>query len=385
MQLQVLLNKMTQNKQIVFVNQSAGYLMIDIVDAFKDIYDDRILMTGFLNPRNKNLDKNVKIIKIASYNRSSAFKRLLSWFFGFFKALVIIKFKYPKAHLFLVSNPPFSFWIPLFCKNTFDLLVYDIYPDALVEFGYFKPNAWFVKKWENANRKVFLRANKIVTLTEGMQQRLTKYVDINKIQIIPIWTDNAFLKPIPKSENSFLKAHQLQDKFVIMYSGNMGKSHPVEILVQLAKHFHDNPHFFFLLIGGGDKYKELETSIDQNNLKNIKILPWQEAKLLPFTLSGADLALVTVGNEASDLSIPSKTYNLMSVGTPILCVAPKEATLARLVEAEKIGRVFEPQELYEIVKFINDCIKTPTDYKILVDNALILSANYSSKNAQLFK
>ena len=60
------------------------------------------------------------------------------------KILFLIKFKYPKAHLFLVSNPPFTAWIPLFCKNSYDILIYDVYPDALVEFGYFKQNSWII-------------------------------------------------------------------------------------------------------------------------------------------------------------------------------------------------------------------------------------------------
>jgi hypothetical protein len=326
---------MYKKKQIVFVNQSAGYLMIDIIDAFKDEYEERILLTGFLNPRNKILDATVKVEKLIPYDRSSTFKRMFTWVGAFLKILFLIKFKYPKAHLFLVSNPPLTAWVPLFCKNSYDILIYDVYPDALVEFGYFKQDSWIIKKWENINRRMYAKARKISTITSGMKERIAKYVNKNKVNVVPIWTDNSFLKPIPKSENVFLKTHQIEDKFIVMYSGNMGKAHPVEILIELALQFQNNTEIFFLLIGGGDRYKEMEVLIAKKNLQNIKILPWQDTKTLPFTLSGADLALVTVGNEASDLSIPSKTYNLMSVGTPILCVAPQNSALARLVENEK--------------------------------------------------
>ena len=339
---------MYKKKQIVFVNQSAGYLMIDIIDAFKDEYEERILMTGFLNPRNKILDATVKVEKLIPYDRSSTFKRMFTWVGAFLKILFLIKFKYPKAHLFLVSNPPLTAWVPLFCKNSYDILIYDVYPDALVEFGYFKQDSWIIKKWENINRRMYAKARKISTITSGMKERIAKYVNKNKVNVVPIWTDNSFLKPIPKSENVFLKTHQIEDKFIVMYSGNMGKAHPVEILIELALQFQNNTEIFFLLIGGGDRYKEMEVLIAKNKLQNIKILPWQDTKTLPFTLSGADLALVTVGNEASDLSIPSKTYNLMSVGTPILCVAPQNSALARLVENEKIGEVLAEGNIVSI-------------------------------------
>ena len=164
----------------------------------------------------------------------------------------------------------------------------------------------------------------------------------------------------------------------------MGKAHPVEILIELALQFQNNTEIFFLLIGGGDRYKEMEVLIAKNKLQNIKILPWQDTKTLPFTLSGADLALVTVGNEASDLSIPSKTYNLMSVGTPILCVAPQNSALARLVENEKIGEVFQNSDLQSIVDFIQ---KSKINFEFLnyyKSNALKASLNYTPYNATKF-
>ena len=375
---------MNKKTQIVFVNQSSGYLMIDIIGAFKDEYDERILMTGFLNPRNKTLDATVKVEKLISYDRSSTIKRIFTWVWAFLKILFLIKFKYPKAHLFLVSNPPFTAWIPLFCKNSYDILIYDIYPDALVEFGYFKKDSWIIRKWEKINREVYTKARKISTITNGMQERIAKYVNKDEINVVPIWTDNSFLKPIPKSDNVFLKKHQIEDKFIVMYSGNMGKSHPVEVLIELAIQFQNKTEVFFLLIGGGDKYREMEALIAKNKLQNIKILPWQDTKTLPFTLSGADLALVTVGNEASDLSIPSKTYNLMSVGTPILCIAPQNSALARLVENEKIGEVFQNSDLQSIVDFIQKSMINFEFLNYYKRNALKASLNYTPCNTTKF-
>jgi glycosyltransferase involved in cell wall biosynthesis len=375
---------MISKKQVVFVNQSAGYLMIDIIAAFAEVAEERILMTGYLNPRNNALDAVVKVEKLASYDRSSSFRRLTTWAMAFVKTLFLIKFKYPKAHLFLVSNPPFSSLIPLFCKNTYDLLVYDIYPDALVEFKYFKEKSWIIRKWEQANRKVYSQAHNVYTITEGMKARLSKYIEADAIRVVPVWTDNHFLQPIMKKQNVFLKKHHLQDKFIVMYSGNMGKSHPVEILVELANRMQDIINLHFLLIGGGDKYRALELRISELKLENISIMPWQPTQDLPFTLSAADLAVVTVGREASDLSIPSKTYNLMSAGVPIICIAPKNSALAKLVLNESLGEVFESNQVDLVEDFIKKHQLQPLLLEKLAENALIASEKYSVENAKQF-
>ncbi len=125
---------------IVFLNQSSGHLMIDIVNAFAKHYQELVLMTGCLNPRSKILDEKVKVEWLPEYKRDSNLQRIKSWFLAFIKSLFLIKTKYRKSDLFLVTNPPFSVFIPLFCKNKYNLLVYDIYPNALVEYNYFKRN-----------------------------------------------------------------------------------------------------------------------------------------------------------------------------------------------------------------------------------------------------
>jgi len=108
----------------------------------------------------------------------------------------------------------------------------------------------------------------------------------------------------------------LQDKFIIMYSGNLGKTHNIETLVSLAEILKDES-YYILIIGGGTQFTSIQALIEQKKLKNIKLLPWQPVEKLPFTLASADIGVVSLGSKASNLSIPSKTFNLMSVGTYI--------------------------------------------------------------------
>jgi glycosyltransferase involved in cell wall biosynthesis len=340
-----------EKKQIVFVNQSSGYLMLDIIDAFGAAYDERILMAGFINPRNKKVDTSIKIIKLAEYNRSSSAKRLLSWSLAFVKALWLIKTRYRKADLFLVSNPPFALFIPLFCNNPFRVLVYDVYPDAMVSYNLLKPDSVLARQWRDANKKVFAKAVGIYTIGNGMKQLLTAYIAPSKIKVVPVWTDNEFLRPLPKTTNPFIAQQKLDGKFTVLYSGNLGKTQQAEVLVELAANTTDNG-LFFLIIGGGDKFQALANKIQESGLNNIRLLPWQETDLLPYTLAAADIAVVSLGKEASLLSVPSKTFNYLSVGAPLLCIASPDSELAALVKEYRIGECFYSNEAGRMLDFI---------------------------------
>ncbi len=368
---------------IVFINQSSGYLMIDIVNAFEDIFKERVLMAGLLNKRNKPLHDQVKIAKLIPYKRNSSVNRLFTWPWSFLQALFLIKFKYNKARLFLVSNPPFTTLLPLFCKNPFYLLIYDVYPNALVEFNYFSKNSLVVKLWEKANRKVFPKADRVFTLTEGMKTVLQEYAGKKEIEIIPIWTDNEFLKPVEKSENPFIRKYNLFDKFVVMYSGNISTSQNIETIVELAA-IMQRDDLIFVIIGQGSQKEKINKMISSLNLTNCLLLPWQETNDFPFSIAAADLAIVSLGKEASQLAIPSKFYNFLSVGAPMLCITNNESDLGKLVNKYNVGSCFEPEMKQEMKTYIEYLIDKPYIRKQLRKNSLTASKDFTSENVSKF-
>lgn len=373
---------MTESKEIVYINQNAGYLMIDIINA-KDNSFKKSIITGKIIPRNKQLANDVTINKIITYDRSSNIKRIFTWTWGFLQILFLIKFKYKKAELFIVTNPPLSTFLPLFCSNKFSLLVYDIYPDAFVQYGILNKKSKLIKYWENANKKIYPKAQNIYTLSNGMKNLLSNYVNEAKISVVPIWTDNTFLKPIPKHENEFILKNNLQNKFVVMYSGNLGFSHDVEIIPEIAKII-TIPEIEFLIIGDGDKKSLIEQKIKDYQLTNCKLLPWQETQMLPFSLAAADLSIVTLGKEASLLSVPSKTFNIMSVGTPLLCIASQKSELAQLVNTNKVGKIFDANQKNEIKEFILDLFNNKNNLQEYINNSLLTSKLFGSENANKF-
>ncbi|MDN3658882.1 glycosyltransferase family 4 protein [Ferruginibacter paludis] len=356
--------------------------MIDIINAYSN-YNNRAFIAGNVVIRNNKLSPSVKREKIISYNRSSALKRLFTWSWGFLQILWLVKTRYRKADLFIVSNPPLAGLIPLLCTNKFSLLIYDIYPDSLVAQKYISANSFLARHWRNANRKIFQNAHKIFTISEGMKSVLKQYVDANKIEVVSIWTDNSFLKPVEKPENIFIREHNLLDKFLIVYSGNLGHSHSVEVLLEVAREITD-PHIHFVIIGEGDKKNLLIERIQKYQLKNCLMLPLQPVEILPFSLSAADIAVVTLSKEASGLSIPSKTFSLMSVGAPLLCIAAIDSELAVLINDHEIGKCFDPTEIGQMVNFIN-LVKSDKDYHSTLQlNALKTSKSFGPENAFKF-
>lgn len=370
-------------KRIAILNQDSGYLMIDLANAFHEAGYQVTLVAGRVVVRDKPLNQNVKWIKIIQYNRTSTLKRIWTWLIGSIHLLCLCIFKLRNHKLLIVSNPPFAPLLPLFIRQKFELLIYDIYPDALFEMGIFSKASFIVKLWQHANTKVFRKAERIFTISDGMKRVMCNYTNENKIQVIPVWTDNTFLKPIPKAKNPFIEDHSLQHKFIVLYSGNLGKSHDVEVIPELAKRTTD-ADILFVIIGEGDKKKLIQSKIAEYKLQNILMLPYQPAASLPFSLASADIAIVTLGKDASKLSVPSKTYNLMSVGAIILAIASHDSEIANLIEQHKFGKSFQSHQLSEILQFI-DQVKNDTDLNArLKSNSLKASSLFGAENVNRF-
>jgi glycosyltransferase involved in cell wall biosynthesis len=355
--------------------------MIDIIHQHLHKDYELVLLTGFLNPRNIPLDKSVKVHMLKSYDRSSTLKRLYSWLFFTFECWWLLIFKYRKSAIYCVSNPPFSIWFGVFFKRSIAYLIYDVYPNALVSTKLVSSNNFIVKKWKCWNKRAFSKAETIFTISGGMKELLEEYVANSKIEVVPVWTDNTFLKPIPKSENKLVRGWKLQDKFVVMYSGNLGRTHPVEVLIELGNELRSQP-IEFLIIGEGEKKEALKEMIHHYGLSNVRLLPYQPTELLPYSLTVADLAVVTLANEAGQLSVPSKTFNLMSCGLPIMAIAPEDAELSHLLEKYESGRCFDEQQLVKMKQFILSLFEDEELKRSYANKSLQASNDFTPVNAE---
>ena len=366
--------------KILLVNQSVNFLTVDIANAMLSKYDEVVLMAGSIANFERPLDERIKVSKLVAYNRTAAGKRILTWGISYIQIFFKILFCYRNYEVLYFSNPPMSYFGATWFKNKFSVVVYDIYPDALRNVGIREGN-FIYNYWVKKNQKTYARAEKIFTLSESMAEALTKYVSKKKLVIIPNWSVTEKFKPIPKAENPFVKEHHLENKFIVMYSGNMGYTHSVNVLVDVAERMAGNDKVHFLLIGQGKQRPELEARAKEQNLTNCTFMDFLPVDVLPYSLASADIAIITLNEESAKVSVPGKTYDLLGVGAPLMCITPPDSEMARLIKQHQNGACFEASQVEEMEAFITEIASNPVKRKQMSDNSYQTSKEYTKENA----
>ena len=370
---------------LVIACQSCGYLIRDMIRAYvAEGYMVTLLTSkGSWNSMKDELPEVVKFRPVITYDRTSTLKRLFTWTICAVQMYFKIVFLRHKKEILYVSNPPFAPLLPIVLCNKFSILIWDVYPDVLVSQGVFGKDAAIVKWWSNINKKVFVKARKVFTISNGMKECLVKYVEEERIKVIPLWPDNSNLHRVDKSQNQFIKDNQLEGKFIVMYSGNLGNTHRMDVLVDVAKNIQDKD-VIFVIIGEGGKKKIIEQRISDECVDNILMLPYQPYDFLSHSLSAADIAVITLDTQSSAMSVPSKTFNMMSLGVPLMCIASPKSELGNIVRKYNVGDIFEPENVNSMIEFVlklktNDSVK-----KLFAENSLNASLDFSPENAKMF-
>jgi colanic acid biosynthesis glycosyl transferase WcaI len=184
-------------------------------------------------------------------------------------------------------------------------------------------------------------------------------VPADRIHVIPNWCDDQAIRPIGLSENPLRREWGLEDRFVIGYSGNLGRAHEFETILAAAEYLRDIPRIVFLFIGSGNKMDQLARRVKEQNLCHIfRFLPYQERSALKYSLGVADIHLISLNSELEGLVVPSKLYGIAAAGRPIVAVTAKDGEIARLLQRYRCGIVIEQGQgraLGEaLVRFSND-------------------------------
>ncbi len=270
----------------------------------------------------------------------------------------------------------------------------DLYPDVALALGKLKKGL-SSDIFDYFNRKAFYSARFLVPLGQSMKNKLIKKnVPGEKIRIITDWVDTLQIKPIPKKENSLLEKFGIKNKFVIVYSGNIGLSQGFEIILDSIKFFPNDVHFVF--IGEGAGKDALKNQAQSLNLKNILFLPYQPKEMLPFSLSMADLHVVPLMQGTAGTVVPSKLYGIMAVSRPYLAITDEESEPAILAKEFKCGlwaapgnikavsdnirwAIGHPKELEDMGSCGRKIAETRFDKKIVIKEWFKLLDNFNHK------
>jgi glycosyltransferase involved in cell wall biosynthesis len=248
----------------------------------------------------------------------------------------------------------------------------DLNPDQLIAMGKIKRTSITAHVLETANRLILRNSSLVVALDRFMADRLRLRVPNidQKMLVMPPWPHEMHLDPLPHEQNPFRARHDLIDKFVIMYSGNHSPSNPLKTLLDAAKTFKDHPKLRFLFVGGGLGKKEVETFARDNALSNIVSLPYQPLADLRYSLSSADVHVVSLGEDMVGIVHPCKIYGAMTVGRPILFLGPRPSHVADILDANPIGKHVAHGDVQACVSAIQSFVdESPARLKSMGDAA----------------
>jgi glycosyltransferase involved in cell wall biosynthesis len=174
----------------------------------------------------------------------------------------------------------------------------------------------------------------------------------DKIHVIHSWADPNFIIPIAKSENWFAKLYGLTDCFVVLYSGNLGRCHDSQTLLNCAQLLMNRPDIKFVFIGNGVGSQVIKQAIASGQLPNVMQLPYQDREVLPYSLTACDLSLVSILPNVGDTIAPSKIYGILAAAKPVAVICPKDNYLREIVDEGNCGNCFENGDAQELADYI---------------------------------
>jgi colanic acid biosynthesis glycosyl transferase WcaI len=220
----------------------------------------------------------------------------------------------------------------------------DIYPEVAIELGVpliKGPVSTVLSYLRNASLKI---ADANVVVGERMSEKVkTLGVASDRIHVIPNWCDDTQITPVAAGDNPLRKKWDLGDKFVVGYSGNLGRAHEFDTLLTAAEQLKNNPRIIFLFIGSGHRTDELARRVKARGFSHLfRFLPYQDNDVLKYSLSVPDVHWISLRPELEGLIVPSKFYGIAAAGRPIIAITAQDGEIARLVQQHKCGLIIEP-------------------------------------------
>ena len=192
----------------------------------------------------------------------------------------------------------------------------------------------------------WLTASRCVTLGEDMAQTVAaRGVPADRITILPNWAPRELHAPAASETIAARRAAWgVADKFVVAYSGNLGRVHEFTTVLDAAERLKARPDIVFLFIGTGARFAAVSTAARSRGLDNLRLLPPESRADLPAALAAADAHLVTLKPGFARLVYPSKMAGVLAAGRPVLFVGPTDGEIARLIAREECGAAFAPAD-----------------------------------------
>lgn len=334
---------------------SVGQHLADAAEALAARGNDVRVITsarGFDDPSQRyplhETLNGVEIVRMpfASFGKKTIAHRLAGMVVFLAQALVRGLFTPRLSGILVSTSPPLASFVAViigfFRRVPITYWVMDLNPDQMIQLGKIKETALSARVFNWFNRLILKRAAQVVALDRFMADRLNAKHDVtDKMTVMPPWPHGQHDAPLPHEENPFRAEHGLEGKFVVMYSGNHALTNPIETILEAAVRMQDREDLVFMFIGGGMRKKSVEETLAKHNPTNLRSLPYQPLDSIRYSLSAADVHLVTLGDAVVGCVHPCKVYGALALGRPVLYAGPRPSHVTDLLNeddpAERIG------------------------------------------------
>jgi glycosyltransferase involved in cell wall biosynthesis len=309
---------------------------------------------------NFELSDNIKIhrVSLPEFDKNNLTERVLKLLLLTIKMSFFILFNVKRGdRVIQVTNPIFLVLTTSLIKRLkgfkLEILVHDVYPENLVPAGLADKNSLKFKVISKFFNYSFKQADRLIVLGEDMKQLMISKTnnEVKRIDIIPNWSDDS-IQPIDNFDKSDYLSKDVDDKIVIGFAGNLGRVQGVIEFITIFKKI-ENPNLILTIIGDGALKNEINDLISKENINNIYLLgPKPRNEQLKF-LNSCDIGLITLKKGMKGLGVPSKTYNLMASGKPILFIGDIDSEVDNYIKKYNCGWSFDWNE-EKMIDFFNE-------------------------------
>lgn len=238
--------------------------------------------------------------------------------------------------------------------------VHDIYPDVVEAV---RPNPltrMLARMLRPSRNRAWQAASACVTLGSAMAQRVAAAgVEPSRIHCIENWAPRGLEAPSAEAVTALRDRWGLKGKFVVGYSGNLGRVHDLEGLVRAAHLLRNDSRIAFVFVGGGPGLRRIQQDVEQARLAQVQFRPPQPRAELAVALAAADLHIVAVRPGCEHVVFPSKLYGSTAVERGILFLGERDSDVARVVATHRLGAALPAHDAEGIARFLRTIAAAP--------------------------
>jgi glycosyltransferase involved in cell wall biosynthesis len=336
---------------------STGFFLTGIAEGLAADRDVLVLcaqptyrMRGRHAPR-RETRHGVAIRRVASttFPRGNALGRVVNTLTmaGSFFAQALFRLRGTDRAL-VVTNPPLLPYLVVLAARLrgarVALLVHDVYPEVLEVAGLVPAGGRVARGIRRVARALYRTADRVVVLGRDMARLVSRHLDDApaRVTLIPNWADVDEIAPSPREGNPLLARLGLEKAFVVQWLGNMGRTHALEEVLESAARLRERGDIHFLLVGEGAKRAFVEREARRLDLGNVTLLPPCERADLALHLAACDLSIIAFLPGMAGVSVPSRLYNVLASGRPVLAAAEADSELSGAIEEAGAGWTVPP-------------------------------------------